>query len=303
MNEMRIRMQHADQSSDIAVPNVDLAFVGAAIDARGKAAQETLSVVTKTQVRLQYDAERLHLRCDSEIVECDEFADWLKNRSPRTVLLEATTLGLPEIAMCCRAVKSIDLAEITFLYVEPREYSAPRIDQALHKRDFDLSYEVVGYSAIPGSAFLLEELGQLVVFFCGYEGERLDQAFESLKLNPERCSIVLGVPAFRPGWEMNTFANVLPVIRDREIRGGVAFCGADNPAAARDLLADRYTSKKPDDQMFVAPIGTKPHGIGAALFATEHDDVGLLYDHPLRRSQRTTESGRWHLFVADWSQT
>lgn len=299
---MQIRMQHGDSCSDIKTQNVDLAFIGPAVDARGNAAKEMVSAISADQVNLSYDAESLHLTCDAEIVECDEFADWLTKRSPRSILLEATTLGFPEIAICCQAAKVLDLSEIAFLYVEPRDYSAPRMNQALHKRDFDLSDEVVGYSAIPGAAYLLEERRQVIVFFCGYEGERLDQAFESLKLNPERSAIVLGVPAFRPGWEMNTFANVLPVIRDREIRGGVLFCGADNPAAAHDVLLNQYRAKKSDDQMFVAPIGTKPHGIGAALFAMEYGDIGLLYDHPLRRSERTSESGRWHHFVAQWGR-
>jgi hypothetical protein len=48
--------------------------------------------------------------------------------------------------------------------------------------------------------------------------------------------------------------------------------------------------------MYIAPIGTKPHGIGAALFAATHEDVGILYDHPRRREGRSSKVGKWHLF-------
>jgi hypothetical protein len=62
-----------------------------------------------------------------------------------------------------------------------------------------------------------------------------------------------------------------------------------------ELLEEMYPGKG-DSPFFVAPIGTKPHAIAAALFAGWHDDVGLLYDHPKPRSGRSTRLGKIHLF-------
>src|SRR5687768_1170487 len=116
MSEMRIRMQCADQKSGIAIANVDLAFTGGAVDGRGKAAHAALVGSAARTIRLQYDSEYLQLQCDSELVECDAVAEWLAMRQPQSIVLEATTLGFPEIVLCCRAAKAVGLAQISFLY-------------------------------------------------------------------------------------------------------------------------------------------------------------------------------------------
>lgn len=43
-------------------------------------------------------------------------------------------------------------------------------------------------------------------------------------------------------------------------------------------------------------MGTKPHALGAALFATVFDDVELVYDHPIRKQNRSSGAGRCHVY-------
>src|ERR1035438_3771052 len=50
----------------------------------------------------------------------------------------------------------------------------------------------------------------------------------------------------------------------------------------------------------VGPLGTKPNGVGAALFAVTPPDVGLLYDHPWKTPKRTAEVARWHLYEVEF---
>ena len=43
----------------------------------------------------------------------------------------------------------------------------------------------------------------------------------------------------------------------------------------------------------VAPIGTKPHAIGAIIYAVKHpNEVEILYDNPKRTLHRTIGVGR-----------
>jgi hypothetical protein len=119
-------------------------------------------------------------------------------------------------------------------------------------------------------------------------------------INANNCAVVLGVPAFKPGWEMNTFANNIHVIKQFHISGGVHFCGAENPAAAFEVLEGIYSELDAGERMYIAPIGTKPHGIGAALYAVQNPQVGVLYDHPARRANRSTDLARWHLFDVEF---
>ena len=53
--------------------------------------------------------------------------------------------------------------------------------------------------------------------------------------------------------------------------------------------------------MIVAPIGTKPHAIGAILYAIKNPTkVELLYDNPKRSVQRTEGIGK--ILVCDISK-
>jgi hypothetical protein len=99
---------------------------------------------------------------------------------------------------------------------------------------------------------------------------------------------------------MNSFANNIRVLRERKVQGGAGFCAADNPAAAYDLLVDRRREIGLEQRLIVAPIGTKPHGIGAAVFAAMHEETGILYDHPQRRRERTSQTAVWHLYNVDF---
>lgn len=119
-------------------------------------------------------------------------------------------------------------------------------------------------------------------------------------IQPKACSVVFGVPAFKPGWEMDAFANNIRVIKERNIRGGVYFCGAENPASALDVLKRIESELAPGERLFVGPIGTKPMGIGVALFVSQKQDVGILYDHPRRRPNRSAEVGTWHLYDVEF---
>ena len=121
--------------------------------------------------------------------------------------------------------KNLGIRDLEFLYVEPRSYHSPRRPQLLDKRDFDLSDEVRGYRAIPGATVMLSDRDkQKGVFFLGYEESRFDMVLEDYQMiRPSDCIVVFGVPAFQPGWEMDSFANNIRVIRQRNIEGGVFF--------------------------------------------------------------------------------
>ena len=49
--------------------------------------------------------------------------------------------------------------------------------------------------------------------------------------------------------------------------------------------------------MIVAPIGTKPHALGAVLYYLDHSrTVEVLYDHPVRKERRTLGTSRVCLY-------
>ena len=295
---MEIIMQEGKTTSQLTFAKWDIAIVGKPVDDRGKAAIGFLEQNTDKLFLIDYDPEEFRLDIDGTSINAEEVASSLAVFINKSVILETSTLGFVEILLCCRGFKNLGVRDLQFLYVEPQSYRNPRRPQLLHKRDFELSDEVRGYRAIPGATVMLSDRNkQKGVFFLGYEESRFDMVLEDYQMiRPNNCIVVFGVPAFQPGWEMDSFANNIRVIRQRNIEGGIYFCGAENPASTVDLLNELYSGLDPDEKLFIAPIGTKPSGIGVALFAGTNDNIGILYDHPKRSPGRSNQVSRWHLF-------
>jgi len=294
-------MQEAERSAELEVSRWDLAIVGDCLDDRGKAASGFLSQPGTLVVSLKYDEENFTFDANGATYNADDIGFFFEQFKGKGIVLEATTLGFVEILLSCRILKDLGFATFSLLYVEPGDYSSPNRSQVLLKRDFSLSEEVPGYKAIPGATVMLRDrVQQKGVFFLGYEARRLDRALEDFQMiQPSNCCVVFGVPAFRPGWEMDAFANNIRVLRDKRISGGIHYCGAENPAAAYDVLSQVYSELGPGEKMFIAPLGTKPNGIGAALFISTHPNVRVLYDHPKRKSGRSSNVSRWHLYEVE----
>jgi len=273
----------------------DIALHGPVLDDRGLKAVEIAKSVSGQTWDVSYDADELLLHLEGVPLDPDLLAERLKLAGVKSIYFDATTLGFAEMLLAVKASRDAGLEKVRFSYAEPGEYTKADEEQGAKTRQFGLSNKVVGYKAIPGSAVILNESeDQHAVFFLGYEGDRLDRAFEELKLVPDKCGVVFGVPAYKPGWEMNAFENNARVIKDRKIGGGVDFCAATSPFATIQLLEERLKACKHHAQLVVAPIGTKPHGIGVAIFADLHRDVGILFDHPTRREGRSRKVHQWH---------
>ena len=298
-----IEMQKATAGTLLSVNDWDLAIVGEPIDARGQAAVAFLIDHTRQSVELRYLADDLQIMLDGKPRNGRQFETFLIAHKEKRIVLEATTLGFAEIFLCCRAACQSGIKEFSFLYVEPADYRRPPLKtKVLHKRDFELSGAVAGFSAIPGAAMIIDDRAPpTAVFFLGYEERRLDRALEEFSFRTQKCSVVFGVPAFQPGWEMDAFANNIRVIENKNIRGTLHFCGAENPRGAYDAITEVHKTVADGDSLVLAPIGTKPHGIGVAVYAAKHPKVGILYDHPERRQGRSTDTFNWHLYVAGFS--
>ena len=295
---MKIIMQEGRTNSQLTCARWDVAIIGRAVDDRGKAAIGFLQQNADELFFVGYDPEEFTLDINGTSTNAEDITSFLTAFTKKSVILETSTLGFVEILLCCKELRNLGIQDLQFLYVEPQSYHTPRGPQLLHKRDFELSDEVRGYRAIPGATVMLSDRdNQKGVFFLGYEESRFDMVLEDYQMiRPNNCIVVFGVPAFQPGWEMDSFANNIRVIRQRNIKGGVYFCGAENPASTVDLLIELYRGLDSDEKLFVAPIGTKPNGIGVALFASTHNNIGILYDHPKRSQGRSNQVSRWHLF-------
>lgn len=296
----KFTMQEEAVAGDLQCGRWHVAIMGSPIDARGQAAVQFLVDRSDQQCTVYYSPDSFTLKLNEDVVNAENTKEVFRQHAGKAVVLEATTLGFVEIYLCIKALTELGFTQITLLYVEPGGYTNVKGEALLSRREFELSAEVPGFKGIPGATLVSGiRSTQRTVFFLGFEERRLDVALETQILRPSDAAAVFGVPAFFPGWEMHSFANNVRVLQDAGLSGGIHFCGAESPAAAYDLLTEINESLLQGERLIVAPIGTKPNGIGVAVFVACNPGVGLLYDHPKRSAGRTSSVARWHLYNID----
>jgi len=177
------------------------------------------------------------------------------------------------------------------VYVEPGDYrfsASPKEGEI-----FDLSERITGLSPIPGFLSLREPKEEVCFIpVLGFEGTRLSYLIEQVQPPGEKILPIIGVPGFRPEYPFFAYhGNQLPLTRShawRKVRYAIANC----PFSLYYVLQD-IASQYPDNFMKIAPIGTKPHALGAVLYKIVHNsDVELIYDHPIRKATRTKGTSR-----------
>lgn len=183
--------------------------------------------------------------------------------------------------------------KVVVTYVEPRDYS---FSHSPTEGDiFDLSERISGIAPIPGFATLSEsgsEDDTCFVPLLGFEGTRLAYMLEEVKPPVDKVFPVIGVPGFRPEYPFYTYQGNKQALVLTKAWKNVHYAKANCPFSAfykLQEIADRY----PHNLIKVAPIGTKPHALGAVLFALANPrTVELVYDHPIRKAGRTSGTSR-----------
>jgi hypothetical protein len=212
------------------------------------------------------------------------------------IYLDITSLGHHVWAPLLRTAIGMHL-DVIVLYAEPNDYRkniTPTEGQI-----FDLSLSIQGIAPIPGFASLADEFENRECFIplLGFEGNRLAHMVEHVQ--PERGKMipVIGVPGFRAEYVFHAFHGNRVALSETQSWKQVRFAPANSPFALCYLL-ETVADEHPSDLLKIAPIGTKPHALGAFLFAIRaRRQVEFIYDFPIRRPKRT--SGVSRVFAYD----
>jgi hypothetical protein len=213
--------------------------------------------------------------------------------------LDITGLSHPVWAALLRSALSVDCA-IRVVYVEPLRYRFNRI--RTEGELFDLSTRFDGIGPLPGFLSLAEPNEDEVIFvpLLGFEGPRFSMVLNQVQVSRERVVPIVGVPGFQPEFVYYAYqGNRLPMEETLSWMS-VQYAAANCPFSAFYAL-DAIAQQSDGAFLRVAPIGTKPHGLGAVLFALANPDrVEIIYDHPVRREGRTSGAARllvYHLYA------
>jgi hypothetical protein len=185
--------------------------------------------------------------------------------------------------------------EVRSTYVEPdgyKRHSAP-VDGHI----YDLSKEIRGIAPLPGYTVLRQRNADdfLFVPLLGFEGTRFRYLLEQVQPSNDRIRPIIGVPGFKPWYVFETYAGNAPALRESGSWVHARYAPANCPFSCFYTLR-QLAAENPDFSLKIAPIGTKPHALGAIMFALSRSaPIEIVYDNPVRQSGRTAGTSR--LFV------
>lgn len=107
---------------------------------------------------------------------------------------------------------------------------------------------------------------------------------------------VVGAPGFQINYPAITVACNQLFLRGFDCNTDIRLAKASCPFEAYDTLAS-IRKDFPNHYLYIAPIGTRPHALGALQYAIEHEDhCEILFDHPVRQLNRTSGQGLIHVY-------
>jgi len=285
----------------------DVAFHGREdIDQRSRHSADLSKAAARQHVSVRYDPKARSLEFgDGSSLRVDELDGVLGRFRARSVLLDATTLEFPELLFLLTAYGMQESRpRCGFFYVEPEGYKAREPGASIVPGNaYDLSEEFLVSGPLPGFGQLLTETSRAhLIAFLGFEGERLTRVLDDDDGHFfGKVSVVFGVPPFQPSWDLQALmANTSLLERPNT---NVLYCGANNPLASYELLKDMHAGLPtgPVSRLTMAPFGTKPMAVGAALYCLDHRIVSPIYDHPVRKVDRSFGVYRRHWYEVDIS--
>jgi hypothetical protein len=183
-------------------------------------------------------------------------------------------------------------AQLQVVYVEPVDYK--RSSTPTRGMLFDLSEGFDGLRPIPGFAAIgnQDRADWHLVAALGFEGSRFSHLMSELEPASDQVIPIVGVPGFRPEFATQAFVANRADLDDLVMATQVRFARANCPFDFFHTLL-RVHDDIDGGPLRLAPIGTKPHGLGAVLFTMSRaSQVQLIYDHPRRKAKRSLGASR-----------
>lgn len=185
--------------------------------------------------------------------------------------------------------------DVKVLYSEPGTYQAnpnPRPGEF-----YQLSERFRDFQPIPTFARLRSRgaSSAVLVPLLGFEGARFRRLVEIEEPDDGDVWPIIGVPGFELDYPFHTYEGNADILKSTRSYHRLDFADAACPFSLFRRL-ELIRLDWPGHLMKLALIGTKPHALGAVLFALTDQSVELLHDHPIRKSGRTLGAGRCHLY-------
>ena len=291
-----------DDVSMLRIPDGSLYIAGVSIEDRSQHTEsweESCTDVTFARLKDEEESsmtlvikdvsQRIQLRSRSSM------SRFLSSCQFDAIYLDITGLPHHVWAPLLRSIRERDEPAYC-VYVEPNNYqfSATPTENTI----FDLSERIGGIAPLPGFASFFADVDgeSLFVPLLGFEGTRFAYALEAVQPKREDIIPVIGVPGFRPEYPFHTYIGNRQNLWETRAWKNVRYATANCPFSIYNLLVELF-EEDPSRRMIIAPIGTKPHALGAVLYCLDNPaNTEILYDHPVRKAKRTQGTSRVCLY-------
>lgn len=191
----------------------------------------------------------------------------------------------------------IEASSVRLMYFEPNSYRHHASPSSASL--FDLSASFLGVQPLPGFANLVgpqDESDALFVPFLGFEGARARQVAMTLDPIPKVIPVV-GLPGFKLQYPQLALSCNQEFLEENGAEPRLRYAAANCPFEAYTVL-DEIRRDHPRSYLYLAPIGTKPHALGAVLYALDNPkDTEIMFDHPVKSPGRSSGVGTIHIYT------
>ena len=250
------------------------------------------------------DRDIIAISCSNEeynLRSADNISSLLNKYTKQSIYIDVTGLDnricAPLIRRAIEQVKTSENLKLNVMYAEPGTYNIKKFKA---ENVFnDLSEKIEGIEPLPGYATIFPDGNiedELLVAFLGFEGGRYTYVLENVQTPNENIIPVIGVPGFRPEYPFLTYWGNRFSLYESETWRKQKLVSA-NSLVEVYLMLQKMIKENPNKRIKVAPIGTKPHAIGAMISAVMNErNIEIVYDNPKRRIKRSEGIGNINEF-------
>ena len=216
---------------------------------------------------------------------------FLEKVSDPVVYIDITGLGYATWAVLMRCAIE-QRSTVRVVYLEPSAY-LKTLDPKLGDI-FDLSLRVQGIDQLPMfPAFRdVEDEKSCFVPLLGFEGTRFAYMFEDVQPEDRKTYPVIGVPGFRQEYPFSSYLGNANQLQRSGSFARVRFAKSNCPFSLFYRLQE-LANEFDDHVIKMGVVGTKPHALGALLFAMQYKDRSeIIYDHALPKPGRTSGANK-----------
>ncbi|MFV0398872.1 MAG: hypothetical protein ACK5JU_12825 [Bacteroidales bacterium] len=227
---------------------------------------------------------RHYLRSSSSI------KDLFEKYPAMTIYIDVSGLNNRVSAALLKNALQLGDIKVRVVYTEPEHY---KIEKFKAEGVFnDLSERIDGVEPLPGFANIIpDDIDMKFIALLGFEGGRFTQMYETIQPPTDKIIPIIGVPGYRPEYPFVAYWGNRQPLSTTESWQYVKYAAANSIVDVYYLLK-KIKKEPPVTKIKIAPIGTKPHAIGAILFAIKHPkDIEIVFDNPKRESKRTEGVG------------